>query len=209
MIEKVLTRFFRAIPYFLIGVIFAWFISGFWIHGTPSTLLIKIIENRVIFLGILSAIMASLKIRLPSELRLPSEHGVRHSALQWMGSFIGLWISSVVISIVLIIFPNIILSMAVNGAVKLLAFGLAWKLIAVLLLSMLVIFILLILTGALGLLIFYGTMISELIFELLNIGPSFFLEDNNFIISAMFLWNPILLLLGIFTGVNLARSLIL
>ncbi|MFM7907441.1 MAG: hypothetical protein ACKPA9_20495, partial [Microcystis sp.] len=129
--------------------------------------------------------------------------------LQWMGSFIGLWISSVVISIVLIIFPNIILSMAVNGAVKLLAFGLAWKLIAVLLLSMLVIFILLILTGALGLLIFYGTMISELIFELLNIGPSFFLEDNNFIISAMFLWNPILLLLGIFTGVNLARSLIL
>jgi hypothetical protein len=104
---------------------------------------------------------------------------------------------------------HIILSMAVNGAVKLLAFGLAWKLIAVLLLSMLVIFILLILTGALGLLIFYGTMISELIFELLNIGPSFFLEDNNFIISAMFLWNPILLLLGIFTGVNLARSLIL
>lgn len=83
MIEKVLTRFFRAIPYFLIGVIFAWFISGFWIHGTPSTLLIKIIENRVIFLGILSAIMASLKIRLLSE------HGVRHSALQWMGSFIG------------------------------------------------------------------------------------------------------------------------
>ncbi|MTJ47153.1 hypothetical protein [Dolichospermum sp. UHCC 0259] len=195
MIEKVLRSFFRATPYFFFGVIFAWFLSGFWIHGTPSTLLIKIIVNRIIFLGFLGTIITlvvGIRIFNASKITILVECIANMIILIGCGMYI--------------ILQNIILSMAVNGAVKLLDFGLVWKLIAVLLLLMLVI-IALILGGALVFFIFWVTPISELLFSFLGIESS--LDYSEMFPYAMFLLNLIFLLIGTFAGVNLAGSLIL
>jgi hypothetical protein len=208
--SKIITRFFRAIPHFLIGVIFAWFISGFWIHGTHSSLLIKVIVNRFVFLGIIGPI---INLKLNSVSKYIVNSSVHNPVLQWI-------ISSIVVVCclylfgVLVAFPTIILSIAVNGAATLLDFGLAWKLIAVLLLSMLVILIALIMGATLGVYVACVIAISDFLFNLLiyfnllNIGTPTD-ESNPNDINAMFLWNIIFLLLGIFTGVNLAASLIL
>lgn len=190
--ERFLTGFIRGIPYFLISVICAWFVSGAWVHGASSLLLAKIIRNRVIFLGILGTIASVIVGR------------------KLYASTTTIFLESIVNSILLVFIGtpifvfSIILSIVVNSAVRLLYLGLAWKIIAVFLLCISAIFVVLILGAILGLFMFYATQVSELLFEFMNIGST---DLDNF--GVMIILNSIFVLLGAFTGVHLTRTLIL
>jgi|688.fasta_scaffold587529_2 hypothetical protein len=191
-IERFLTGFIRGIPYFLIGFICAWFVSGAWVHGASSLLLAKIIRNRVIFLGILGTFASVIVGRklYASTITIILESIVNSILLVFIGTPIFVF--------------SIILSIAVNSAVRLLYLGLAWKIIAVFLLCISAIFVVLILGAILGLFMFYATQVSELLFEFMNIGST---NLDNF--RVMIFLNSVFLLLGAFTGIHLTRTLIL
>ena len=191
-IERIIIGIIRGVPYFLLGFICAWFVSGAWVYGASSLVLIKIIRNRVIFLGILGTTASVIVGR-----RLHA--GTQTIVLESIGNSILL----VFIGTPIFVF-NVILSIAVNTAARLLYLGLAWKLIAVLLLCISAIFVVLILGVILRSFIFYATQVSELLFEIMNIGST----DLD-IFGVMIFLNSIFLLLGAFAGVHFTRSLIL
>ena len=191
-IERFLTGFIRGIPYILIGFICAWFISGAWVHGSSSLLLTKIIRNRVVFLGFLGTIASVIVGRklYASTITIITESIVNSILLVFIGTPIFVF--------------SIILSIAVNSAVRLLYLGLAWKIDAVFLLCISAIFVVLILGAILGLFMFYATQVSELLFEFLNIGST---DLDNF--RVIIFLNSMFVLLGAFAGVHLTRTLIL